>query len=404
MSSLSGTVKAQSDTALASSTAQLNPLLMADQLTLTQARLILNALPEIGPITLNRLLEDLGGDPREVLRASPQQLESTRGVGPKISATVHGWRSHFDLPREESRMADAHADFIVPEDELYPPLLREISDPPIGLYRKGNYDFSLPSIAIVGSRRTTLYGQAIAKKFAAELARLGFCIVSGLAQGIDTAAHEGALSVGGKTVAVLGNGIDIVYPPQNLHLYRQIEATGAIVSEFPFRRRADRQTFPMRNRVISGICEAVLVVESPVSGGSMITARFAGEQNRLLCAIPGRIDQATSGGCHQLIRDGAVLATSVEDILSELNYIGEQSRGSPAIDANNEGKTSSPNLTEQEAQILACFAGGAILTPDTLAAQTGLSASALAPALMMLELKHRLTRRLDGSWESRSGH
>jgi len=375
---------------------------MTDELTLTQARLILNALPEIGPITLNRLLEDLGDDPREVLCASPQKLESTRGVGPKISATVHGWRSHFDLPREEARMADAHTDFIVPEDGIYPPLLREISDPPIGLYRKGDYDFSLPSIAIVGSRRTTLYGQAIAKKFAAELARLGFCIVSGLAQGIDTAAHEGALSVGGKTVAVLGNGIDIVYPPQNLDLYRQIEATGAIISEFPFGRRADRQTFPMRNRVISGICDAVLVVESAVSGGSMITARFAGEQNRLLCAIPGRIDQATSGGCHQLIRDGAVLATSVEDILAELDYGHGQQPRFPPLDGNGEDeKTASPALTEQEAQILACFAGGAILTPDTLAAQTGLSASALAPALMMLELKHCLTRRLDGSWESR---
>jgi len=374
---------------------------MTDALTYKQARLILNALPEIGPITLNRLLETLGDDPREVLRASPQQLESTRGVGPKISATIHAWRSHFDLAREEARMAEAQADFIIPEDKIYPPLLREISDPPIGLYRKGSYDFSLPSIAIVGSRRTTLYGQAIAKKFAAELARLGFCIVSGLAQGIDTAAHEGVLSVGGKTVAVLGSGIDIVYPPQNLDLYRKIEATGAILSEFPFRRRADRQTFPMRNRVISGICEAVLVVESPVSGGSMITARFAGEQGRLLCAVPGRIDQATSGGCHQLIRDGAVLVTSVEDILSELNYIDTQPPISPAADGEEEKPASPSNLTEQEAQVLACFVGGSILTPDTIAAQTGLSAASLSPTLMMLELKHCLTRRLNGSWESR---
>jgi len=377
---------------------------MTDELTVKQARIILNALPEIGPITLNRLLEILGGDPREVLRASPVQLESTRGVGPKTSATVHAWRSHFDLAREEDRMTEAHADFIVPEVEVYPPLLREISDPPIGLYRKGNYDFSRPSVAIVGSRRTTLYGQAIAKKFAAELARLGFCIVSGLAQGIDTAAHEGALSVGGKTVAVLGSGIDIIYPPQNIDLYRQIEATGAVISEFPFGRRADRQTFPMRNRVISGICEAVLVVESPVSGGSMITARFAGEQGRLLCAVPGRIDQATSGGCHQLIRDGAVLVTSVEDILSELNYIDKQQPASPlADDGEEKEKPASPSaLTDEEAKILACFAGGSILTPDAIAAQTGLSASSLAPALMMLELKHLLARRLDGSWEEKS--
>jgi len=386
---------------------------MGTDLTLKQARLVLNALPEIGPITLNRLLDDLGGDPRDVLAAAPAQLEATRGVGPKISATLRAWRTLFDLPREEARMAEAHADFIVPEDAHYPALLREISDPPIGLYRKGTYDFSLPSIAIVGSRRTTLYGQATAKKFAAELARLGFCIVSGLAAGIDTAAHEGALSVGGKTVAVLGNGIDIIYPPQNLALYRQIEATGAILSEFPFRRRADRQTFPMRNRVISGICQAVLVVESAVSGGSMITARFAGEQGRLLCAIPGRIDQATSGGCHQLIRDGAVLVTSVADILSELNYIDapqppsllagqhEAPTGNAPPNPTAPANAAAANLSEQETKILACFAGGAILTPDALATQTGLSASTLAPALMMLELKHLLARRLDGTWESR---
>src|SRR6185312_1117678 len=132
---------------------------------------------------------------------------------------------------------------------------------------------------------------------------LGFCVVSGLARGIDTAAHEGALSVGGKTAAVLGCGIDIIYPPENLALYRSIEAQGVILSEFPFGRRADRQSFPMRNRVVAGMCEA------------MITARFAGEMGRLLYAVPGRIDQPTSAGCHQLIRDGATLLTSVDDIL-----------------------------------------------------------------------------------------
>ena len=206
-------------------------------------------------------------------------------------------------------MAKAAATFITPRDVGYPRLLKEIHDPPIGLYRKGVYDFAQPCVAIVGSRRTTLYGQSVAKKLAADLARLGFCIVSGLARGIDTAAHEGALSVGGKTAAVLGCGIDIVYPPENLALYRRIEAEGAILSEFPFGRRADRQSFPMRNRVVAGIAEAVVVVETDVSGGSMITARFAGEQGRLIFAVPGRIDQNTSAGCHQLIRDGATLLT-----------------------------------------------------------------------------------------------
>ncbi len=294
---------------------------MSSELTEQQAFLVLNALPNIGPITLNRLLEELGGDPRAVFTVGSRKLEAVKGVGPVISATIAGWPEHFNLAREEERMAQAHTAFITTRDPGYPKLLKEIHDPPIGLYRKGGYDFPHPCIAIVGSRRTTLYGQAVAKKLGAELARLGFCVVSGLARGIDTAAHEGALSVGGKTAAVLGTGVDLIYPPENLALYRQLEESGAILSEFPFGRRADKQSFAMRNRIVAGICEAVVVVESDVSGGAMITARFAGEQGRQLFAVPGRIDQPSSAGCHQLIRDGATLLTGVEDILSELNYL-----------------------------------------------------------------------------------
>ncbi|MFZ9683462.1 MAG: DNA-processing protein DprA, partial [Cephaloticoccus sp.] len=294
---------------------------MNGKLTARQALLVMNALPNIGPITLNRLLEEFGGDPVAVLGASARQLQAGKGVGPAVSASLTDWAKHFDLAREEERMARAGADFITAVDETYPRLLKEIHDPPIGLYRKGNYAFDQPCIAIVGSRRTTLYGQSVAQRFAAELAQRGFCIVSGLARGIDTAAHEGALSVKGHTVAVLGCGLDIIYPPENLDLYRRIAETGAIVSEFPFGRKADRQSFPMRNRVVAGICDAVIVVESDVAGGSMITARFAGEQGRLVYAVPGRIDQASSAGCHQLIRDGATLLTSVDDILGELSYL-----------------------------------------------------------------------------------
>jgi len=224
---------------------------MAAELTERQAFLILNALPNIGPITLNRLLAELGGDPRAVFTASRRQLEAVQGVGPVISATLAGWRDHFDVAREETRMAQSGVDFITARDPGYPPLLKEIHDPPIGLYRKGRYDFAQPGIAIVGSRRTTLYGQSVAKKLGAELAQLGFCIVSGLARGIDTAAHEGALSVGGKTAAVVGTGIDIVYPPENLQLYRRLEESSAVLSEFPFGRRADRQSFAMRNRIVA---------------------------------------------------------------------------------------------------------------------------------------------------------
>lgn len=378
---------------------------MSSELTERQAFIILNALPNIGPVTLNRLLEELGGDPRAVFSAGAKRLESVKGVGPVIAATINAWRDHFDLEREEQRMAKSGADFITTRDTEYPKLLKEIHDPPIGLYRRGKYGFEHPCIAIVGSRRTTLYGMATAKKLGTELARLGFCIVSGLARGIDTAAHEGALSVGGKTAAVVGCGIDIIYPPENLELYRKIESAGAVLSEFPFGRRADRQTFPMRNRVVAGICEAIIVVETDVSGGAMITARFAGEHGRLIFAVPGRIDQPTSAGCHQLIRDGATLLTSVDDVLSELNYL-DGLRPQPiglknAEAAESGGEVSAAQLSPDETAVFACFAGGAIVTPDALVEQTGLASQQISAALMMLELKRLVAKRTDGAFEAR---
>ena len=375
---------------------------MSCELTEVQALLVLNALPNIGPITTNRLLDTLGGDPRRIFAADARTLQAVRGVGPVIADFILGWEQHFDLAREEDRLAKARAEFIPARDPRYPAALREIHDPPIGLYQKGSYRWDRPGIALVGSRRTTLYGQTVSKRFAGELARAGFCIVSGLARGIDTAAHEGALEAGGATAAVLGTGIDLIYPPENLDLYRRVEAGGAIVSEFPFGRRADRQSFAMRNRIVSGLCAAVVVVESDVDGGSMITAKFAGEQGRQLFAVPGRIDQSTSAGCHQLIRDGATLCTSVDDILADLQSLpglhpaALRGPGAPGATARP-----LPALTESEAKVHAAFAGGEILTLDALGEKTTLPYAELSPALMMLELKKLVSKRLDGSYEAR---
>ncbi len=376
---------------------------MADILTERQAFMIMNDLPNIGPITLNRLLEEFGGDPREILNTDKRRLQSVKGVGPETSAALLNWRTHFDLAREEERLAKAGATFITTRDEGYPKLLKEIHDPPIGLYRKGDYLFEQPCIAVVGSRRTTLYGQSVAKKLGVDLTRLGFCVVSGLARGIDTAAHEGALSVGGKTAAVLGCGIDIVYPPENLDLYRRIAEKGAVLSEFPFGRKADKQSFPMRNRVVSGISEAVVIVESDVQGGAMITARFAGEQGRLIFAVPGRIDQPSSAGCHQLIRDGATLLTSVDDILNELSYLD----GLRPQAITSEGEVSVleqllPQLSETERKIAEAFNGGGMLGVDALTAATGLTSPEVSAALMGLELKKLVSKRADGTFEARS--
>ncbi|MDP1581258.1 MAG: DNA-processing protein DprA [Candidatus Didemnitutus sp.] len=368
-----------------------------------QAFMILNDLPNIGPITLHRLLAEFGDDPVAILRTPRTQLERVRGVGPETSAAIVAWPQHFDLAREEERLAKAGATFLTRRAPGYPRLLPEINDPPIGLYRQGNYDCAQPNVAIVGSRRTTLYGQAVARKLGADLARLGFCVVSGLARGIDTAAHEGALSVEGRTVAVLGTGIDIIYPSENLGLYRRIVETGAVLSEFPFGRKADRQSFAMRNRIVSGMSEAVVVVESDVSGGAMITARFAGEQGRLLFAVPGRIDQPSSAGCHQLIRDGATLLTSVDDLLNELNYldglrpVGIKEPGGQSVLAQLQGE-----LTESEQRLLEVLRGGAMLGLDALATETKLPTAEIAATLMMLELKKLVTKRADGTFEGRS--
>ena len=228
--------------------------------------------------------------PVAVLAGDHKKLLSVKGVGEKAAKVLTHWSEHFDISREIERMKASNIRFIAQSDDAFPLLLKEMYDPPISLYWKGEYNIDRPCIAIVGSRRATLYGHSIARKFASALSQLGFCIVSGMARGIDTAAHEGALEVGGQTVAVLGCGLDIVYPPENLDLYKQIAVTGSVASEFPFGRRADRQSFPMRNHLVAGMFKAVIVVESAVAGGSTITARFAGEQGRQIMTVLGRID------------------------------------------------------------------------------------------------------------------
>lgn len=294
---------------------------MPSELNERQALLALNALPDLGPLALNRLLECFDGEAMAVLAADRRKLTSVLGNA-EAAGVVSGWRNLVDVAKEEGRMGKSGVSFIVPDDKDYPSLLREIHDPPLGLYRKGTFAFGQPCVAIVGSRRATPYGQSVAKSLGADLARLGFCVVSGLARGIDTSAHEGALSAGGMTAAVLGTGIDIIFPPENLELYRKIAETGAVLSEMPFGRPADQNSFAMRSRIISGICEATVVVESDLRGGAMATAKFTGEQGRLLFAVPGRIDLSSSSGCNQLIRDGATLLMKTDDILQEIQYLG----------------------------------------------------------------------------------
>lgn len=374
---------------------------MQGSLNQQQALLVLNGLPQIGPIMLRRLMDAFDNDATAILGATFADLNRVKGIGQKAADILKNWPNHFDLSKEEALLTKRSTSFVACESDDYPEMLRTIYDPPIGLYWQGSYRIDRPCIAIVGTRRATLYGRSVAKRFAAELARLGFCIVSGMARGTDTAAHEGALEAGGSTIAVFGCGLDIIYPPENLDLYKKIIAEGAAVSEFPFGRRADRQTFPMRNRVVSGMCQGVIVIESDVAGGSMITARFAGEQGRTVMAVPGRIDQSSSQGCHQLIREGAVMATSVDDILEELNYVRLEQPNKLEAESASEPPTQAGQLSELEHTVLGYFAGGESVSPDSLAENLKRPVAELSAVLMGLELKRRIVKRADGKFEAK---
>jgi DNA processing protein len=238
----------------------------------------------------------------------------------------------------------------------------------------------------------------LARKLAFELAQAGVCIVSGMARGIDTEAHLGALDAGGKTLAFLGSGLDVIYPPENLNLYQRIKESGAVLSEFPLSKRADRRTFPMRNRLVAGCSSAVLVIESAKTGGSMITARFAAEQGRTVFALPGRVDQPESQGCLDLIRDGAILVRNSVDILEEIAPMLSLSRNSGSA------KTQEPNnifnnLDDQEKTIIELFKGGERRSLDDIQTSLRVSSSQIAPAITMLEIKGLLSKRTDGKFE-----
>jgi len=366
-----------------------------------KALLVLNGLPHVGPITLNRLMNAFDGDAVKLMQSEAKVLMEVEGVGPKIAGTLSGWRKHFNLKRELTLLKNHKVDFVTWKDEGYPSVLRQIPDPPIGLYKCGLLSLGkVRCIGIVGTRKATLYGQKQAGRIAARLAQAGYCIVSGMARGIDAAAHRGALDAGGATVGVLGCGPDIVYPPENADLYGRMRSGGSLVSEFPFGRGADRQTFPMRNRLVAGMCEAVVVVESAKSGGSMITARFAGEQGRQVFALPGRVDQSSSAGCHQLIRDGATLVTCTEDILDELGSVG-QGMIDLQMEVEGEKLKVAQELSELEGRVYAVLDAGELLLLEEVSGRAEVQVQEAASSLMMLELKRLVVKRADGRFERR---
>lgn len=292
---------------------------MSDPVTEVEAAMVLNALEALGPIVRHHVIRELGAGLPGALAGDRALL--SRLPGP-VADILLDWRSQFDLEKEKDKMARSHTRFVRNGDAGFPSLLGSLEHPPVGLYARGPFAFTLPAIAVVGSQRATLYGQSIAKRLGRQLAQRGFCVVGGFSRGIDTAAHQGALEAGGATAAVLASGVDVVEPAENIDLYRMLLEKGAVASERPLGMAADEASQESRSWLIAGMCEAVVIVESERGSSAMIVARAAGELGRPLFAVPGRIDQDTSSGCHQLIRDGATLLTSVEDVLSELQYLG----------------------------------------------------------------------------------
>lgn len=278
----------------------------------------------VGP-TLSQRLITAFGTPERVLGASIGQLAEVEGIGPKTAQRILTSSEKVDVQKELALANQLGVYFVHRDDSRYPVMLKQIYDPPPVLSVKGEWvsDHNL-SLAIVGSRRCSVYGQEQASRLAHLLALSGFTIVSGMARGIDTAAHRGALSSQGQTIAVQGCGLARCYPPENRDLYQRIAAQGCVLSELPLLAEPLREHFPARNRIIAGLCMATIVVEAGLRSGAMITARLAMEHNREVMAVPGQIDNPLAQGPHHLLRQGAVLVDSVETVVEALGAIGQQ--------------------------------------------------------------------------------
>lgn len=356
--------------------------------------ILLSMIDGVGPLLTGRLLARFGSA-SAILDAKGSELETVEKIGPKISRQIADARKLYDPSDVVELCWKKGITILVRADARYPKRLREIIDPPPVLYARGTLQpQDALAISIVGTRGISFYGRKQTERLAGELARAGFTVVSGLAAGIDGAAHEAAIAAGGRTLAVLGSGVLEIYPPQHQKLAEQVIEHGALLSEFHPLAPSLKGNFPQRNRIVSGLSLGVLVVESPRRSGSLITARLAMEQNREVFAVPGPIDVENSRGCHQLIRDGAKLVETVDDILEEL---GPLPLPVPTHE-KSPGEVRHPvemTLNEREKQVLALIE----TTPigiDLLIERSELAGGQLLAVVSVLEMK-RLVRRLEGN-------
>ena len=352
----------------------------------------LNLIPQIGSVRLGHLLKYFN-TPEEIFKASRQSLEPV--VGEAISQGIVSFDSR-KLDNDLAQAKKAGLEIITLFDASYPQNLKQIPGLPIVLYVSGKMtQADNLSLGIVGSRRASLYGLSSAEKFAAELALNNLTIVSGMARGVDTYAHRGALKASGRTIAVMGSGFNHIYPPENQGLAAQIAKSGAVISEFPMDTKPLAQNFPRRNRLISGLSLGVLVTEAARNSGALITVDFALEQGRDVFALPGRIDACGSMGTNELLKQGAKLVTCSEDILTELN-LGIFDKDEPI---NPEIKDNI--LCAKEEDILYNCISRQVLAIDDLIEKTSLSSSQVSSLILRLQFK-KLIKELPGKQFIRS--
>ncbi len=357
----------------------------------------LNLTPGIGPVIGRKLLNHFGF-PGAVFRATRSQLESLGLKGETVASLIR----KTSFPEAETQVAALERSgggALTLTDEGYPDLLREIHDAPLVLYFKGALEAALaqPRVAVVGSRHCSTYGRNVTARISRDLAAHGLTVVSGMARGVDSAAHEAVLEVGGRTIAVLGTGLDDVYPKENVRLTHAIPENGALVSEFPFEKPPLPQNFPYRNRVISGMSLGVLVVEAAEQSGSLITARLALEQGREVFAVPGNITSGKSIGPNRLIQDGAKLVLDWRDVVAEFSYELRLLMKRGEDGTLSENADPEPELTDDERQVFRHIGLDAPVHIDHLFATAGISPQTVLSALLGLEMKEAV-RELPGKY------
>jgi len=354
-------------------------------MTEAEALIALNQVPKTGPIKIKRLI-DAFGSAQKTLSTHVQLLQKVQGIGPETATLIADWSSYAD-PATEMRLAkERDIKILTREDDEYPKPLLNSPDAPVILYVWGELqDKDAHSISIVGSRKLTHYGRETARRFAYQLASAGMSIISGLARGIDTAAHEGALAAKGRTIGVLGSGLLQLYPPENLAMAEKIASgQGAIISEFSLNTQPDKQTFPQRNRIVANWSQALLVVECPTRSGSLITANLAIDAGKTIYAIPGPIDKTSSAGCNQLIREGATLVTDGTQILDDLGQL-QLSGATKGVQKLPKAVETRIDLSGDEKIILKSLENTECSIDDLVKA-TSLPAPQISVSLMRLEL------------------